>query len=106
MCRDCTLPAWQEHFVFPRTRAPVFPAFPMPIVYPGCFPSPVVTLDGTLLAKNGCMTGGSSGGMEARSQQWDRREIESECDVLLVVNENMWTLCSTRCCVSFARLQQ
>ncbi|GJP54722.1 hypothetical protein CLOM_g13772 [Closterium sp. NIES-68] len=36
----------------------------------------VVALDGTLLAKNGCMTGGTSGGMETRSQRWDEQEVE------------------------------
>ncbi|CAI5458596.1 unnamed protein product, partial [Closterium sp. Yama58-4] len=35
-----------------------------------------VALDGTLLAKNGCMTGGTSGGMESRSQRWDEQEVE------------------------------
>jgi structural maintenance of chromosome 1 len=36
----------------------------------------VVTLDGILLSKSGTMTGGISGGMEARSQKWDDRAIE------------------------------
>ncbi|KAK7277559.1 hypothetical protein RJT34_22574 [Clitoria ternatea] len=36
----------------------------------------VVTVDGTLLTKSGTMTGGTSGGMEARSKQWDDRKIE------------------------------
>lgn len=36
----------------------------------------VVTLDGILLSKSGTMTGGLSGGMEARSQKWDDRAIE------------------------------
>ncbi|KAL3685453.1 hypothetical protein R1sor_003475 [Riccia sorocarpa] len=37
----------------------------------------MVTLDGILLAKSGTMTGGVSGGMEARSQKWDARAVES-----------------------------
>ncbi|KAJ7566192.1 hypothetical protein O6H91_02G092200 [Diphasiastrum complanatum] len=37
----------------------------------------VVTLDGILLAKSGTMTGGISGGMEAKSQKWDDRAIEA-----------------------------
>ncbi|KAG0472907.1 hypothetical protein HPP92_014764 [Vanilla planifolia] len=37
----------------------------------------VVTLDGTLLSKSGTMTGGLSGGMEARSNKWDDSKIES-----------------------------
>ncbi|XP_057449272.1 structural maintenance of chromosomes protein 1-like [Lotus japonicus] len=36
----------------------------------------VVTLDGILLTKSGTMTGGTSGGMEARSKQWDDKKIE------------------------------
>ncbi|XP_024540007.1 structural maintenance of chromosomes protein 1-like [Selaginella moellendorffii] len=36
----------------------------------------VVTLDGILLSKAGTMTGGITGGMEARSQKWDDRAIE------------------------------
>ncbi|CAI0385767.1 unnamed protein product [Linum tenue] len=36
----------------------------------------VVTVDGTLLTKSGTMTGGTSGGMEARSKQWDDKKIE------------------------------
>jgi structural maintenance of chromosome 1 len=36
----------------------------------------VVTVDGTLLSKSGTMTGGTSGGMEARSHKWDDRKIE------------------------------
>eukprot|EP00262_Sarcandra_glabra_P007411 TRINITY_DN20200_c0_g1_i1.p1 TRINITY_DN20200_c0_g1~~TRINITY_DN20200_c0_g1_i1.p1 ORF type:complete len:1219 (-),score=304.96 TRINITY_DN20200_c0_g1_i1:265-3921(-) len=37
----------------------------------------VVTVDGILLTKSGTMTGGISGGMEARSQKWDDRAIEA-----------------------------
>ncbi|KAL6658112.1 hypothetical protein ACP70R_003698 [Stipagrostis hirtigluma subsp. patula] len=37
----------------------------------------VVTLDGILLSKSGTMTGGISGGMEARSKKWDDSSIES-----------------------------
>ncbi|KAL2653551.1 hypothetical protein R1flu_021679 [Riccia fluitans] len=37
----------------------------------------MVTLDGILLAKSGTMTGGVSGGMEARSQKWDARAVDS-----------------------------
>ncbi|GAV83648.1 SMC_N domain-containing protein/SMC_hinge domain-containing protein [Cephalotus follicularis] len=36
----------------------------------------VVTLDGILLTKSGTMTGGTSGGMEARSRQWDDKDDE------------------------------
>ncbi|XP_031403402.1 structural maintenance of chromosomes protein 1 [Punica granatum] len=36
----------------------------------------VVTVDGILLTKSGTMTGGTSGGMEARSKKWDDAEIE------------------------------
>ncbi|XP_009369481.2 structural maintenance of chromosomes protein 1 [Pyrus x bretschneideri] len=36
----------------------------------------VVTVDGILLAKSGTMTGGTSGGMEARSKQWDDKKVE------------------------------
>ncbi|CAM8933284.1 unnamed protein product [Rhodiola kirilowii] len=37
----------------------------------------VVTVDGILLTKAGTMTGGTSGGMEARSKQWDDKKIEA-----------------------------
>ncbi|CAN6554033.1 unnamed protein product [Malus baccata var. baccata] len=36
----------------------------------------VVTVDGILLSKSGTMTGGTSGGMEARSKQWDDKKVE------------------------------
>jgi len=36
----------------------------------------VVTVDGILLTKSGTMTGGTSGGMEARSNKWDDSTIE------------------------------
>ncbi|XP_077250735.1 structural maintenance of chromosomes protein 1-like [Tasmannia lanceolata] len=36
----------------------------------------VVTIDGILLTKSGTMTGGISGGMEARSHKWDDKTIE------------------------------
>ncbi|KAJ8749142.1 hypothetical protein K2173_013749 [Erythroxylum novogranatense] len=36
----------------------------------------VVTVDGVLLTKSGTMTGGTTGGMEARSKQWDDKKIE------------------------------
>ncbi|EOX94450.1 Structural maintenance of chromosome 1 protein, putative isoform 5 [Theobroma cacao] len=36
----------------------------------------VVTVDGILLTKSGTMTGGTSGGMEARSNKWDDKKIE------------------------------
>ncbi|MED6147274.1 hypothetical protein PIB30_042586 [Stylosanthes scabra] len=35
----------------------------------------VVTLDGILLTKSGTVTGGTSGGMEARLKQWDDKKI-------------------------------
>ncbi|KAM0944955.1 putative structural maintenance of chromosomes protein [Dioscorea sansibarensis] len=37
----------------------------------------VVTVDGILLTKSGTMTGGISGGMEARSNKWDDSTIEA-----------------------------
>ncbi|PKA58748.1 Structural maintenance of chromosomes protein 1 [Apostasia shenzhenica] len=37
----------------------------------------VVTIDGILLSKSGTMTGGLSGGMEARSNKWDDSSIEA-----------------------------
>lgn len=37
----------------------------------------VVTVDGILLTKSGTMTGGISGGMEARSNKWDDNTIEA-----------------------------
>lgn len=36
----------------------------------------VVTVDGTLLTKSGTMTGGTSGGMEARSHKWDDKKLK------------------------------
>lgn len=39
----------------------------------------VVTVDGILLTKSGTMTGGTSGGMEARSKQWDDKKVEGLC---------------------------
>lgn len=37
----------------------------------------VVTVEGTLLTKAGTMTGGTSGGMEARSHKWDDKKVEA-----------------------------
>lgn len=37
----------------------------------------VVTLNGTLLTKSGTMTGGLTGGMEARSNKWDNSRVEA-----------------------------
>ena len=45
----------------------------------------MVTLDGILLSKSGTMTGGISGGMEARSQKWDDRAIEGICRACVYV---------------------
>lgn len=45
----------------------------------------VVTVDGILLTKSGTMTGGISGGMEARSNKWDDSKIES-----LKKKKNQW----------------
>ena len=42
-------------------------------------PSLVVTVDGIMLSKSGTMTGGTSGGMEARSKQWDDKKVEGQC---------------------------
>lgn len=36
----------------------------------------VVTVDGILLTKSGTMTGGTTGGIEAKSNQWDDKKIE------------------------------
>ncbi|GLT50674.1 hypothetical protein SLA2020_241430 [Shorea laevis] len=36
----------------------------------------VVTVDGIVLTKSGTMMGGTSGGMEARSNKWDDKKIE------------------------------
>ncbi|KMT09901.1 hypothetical protein BVRB_5g121200 [Beta vulgaris subsp. vulgaris] len=36
----------------------------------------VVSIDGTLLTKAGTMTGGTTGGMEARSNKWEDKKIE------------------------------
>ncbi|GMH02340.1 hypothetical protein Nepgr_004179 [Nepenthes gracilis] len=36
----------------------------------------VVTIDGILLTKSGTMTGGTTGGIEARSNKWDDKKIE------------------------------
>ena len=41
----------------------------------------VVTVDGILLTKAGTMTGGTSGGMEARSHKWDDKKIEGLLDL-------------------------
>ncbi|KAK8572495.1 hypothetical protein V6N12_028548 [Hibiscus sabdariffa] len=38
----------------------------------------VVSVDGILLSKSGTMTGGTSGGMEARSNKWDDKKIEGK----------------------------
>lgn len=38
----------------------------------------VVALDGTLIAKNGNVTGGVSSGMEAKSKRWDDKAVEGE----------------------------
>ena len=36
----------------------------------------MVALDGTLIAKNGNVTGGVSSGMEAKSKRWDDKAVE------------------------------
>lgn len=43
----------------------------------------VVTTNGTLLSKSGTMTGGTSGGMEARSHKWDDKKIEGQWEISL-----------------------
>lgn len=40
----------------------------------------VVTVDGTLLTKSGTMTGGTSGGMEARSHKWDDKRDDRKIE--------------------------
>lgn len=40
-----------------------------------------MTLDGVLLHKAGLMTGGVTGGMEAKSQKWDSRAIDCKNSV-------------------------
>ncbi|KAK4492472.1 hypothetical protein RD792_003281 [Penstemon davidsonii] len=57
----------------------------------------VVTIDGILLTKSGTMTGGTSGGMEARSHKWDddkikglkekKEELESDLEKLGSIRE-------------------
>ena len=42
-------------------------------------PLSVVTTDGILLTKSGTMTGGTTGGIEARSNKWDDKKIEGLC---------------------------
>lgn len=42
----------------------------------------MVTVDGILLTKSGTMTGGISGGMEARSQKWNDQAIEGLCSMI------------------------
>lgn len=39
-----------------------------------------MTVDGILLTKAGTMTGGTSGGMEAKSNKWDDKKIEGWLD--------------------------
>lgn len=41
-----------------------------------------MTLDGILLTKSGTMTGGTSGGMEARSHKWDDKKIDGQLSSL------------------------
>eukprot|EP00958_Prasinococcus_capsulatus_P004389 scaffold406_cov391-Prasinococcus_capsulatus_cf.AAC.18 len=36
----------------------------------------VVSIDGTMIAKSGNMTGGISGGMEERMRRWDQKEVD------------------------------
>lgn len=45
----------------------------------------VVTVDGILLTKSGTMTGGISGGMEARSNKWDDSTIGGLYCVILIL---------------------
>lgn len=48
-----------------------------------------MTVDGILLTKAGTMTGGISGGMEARSNKWDDGKIEGlypSCQSLWLVS--------------------
>lgn len=55
----------------------------------------VVTVDGILLTKSGTMTGGTSGGMEARSHKWDDKKIEglwSSLSMLLWLVAWFWTI--------------
>ncbi|KAL8523126.1 hypothetical protein ACS0TY_013195 [Phlomoides rotata] len=52
----------------------------------------VVTTNGTLLSKSGTMTGGTSGGMEARSHKWEglkkeKEDLESELGKLGSIRE-------------------
>lgn len=48
----------------------------------------VVTVDGILLAKSGTMTGGTSGGMEARSNKWDDKKVEGWFRLFCFLNSN------------------
>lgn len=55
----------------------------------------VVTVDGILLTKSGTMTGGISGGMEARSNKWDDSRIEClYCPIFLLhIYKLIFTIC-------------
>jgi hypothetical protein len=46
-------------------------------------------VDGILLTKSGTMTGGTSGGMEARSKQWDDKKFEGLYYILLICIFNL-----------------
>lgn len=46
----------------------------------------VVSIDGTLLTKAGTMTGGTTGGMEARSNKWEDKKIEGLCSMLRFIS--------------------
>lgn len=37
----------------------------------------VVSLDGTMISKSGNITGGLTGGMEAKSKRWDEQEMNN-----------------------------
>lgn len=60
------------YYLFPVLRSQLQAQF---ILF-SCFVLTVVTTNGILLTKSGTMTGGTSGGMEARSHKWDDKRID------------------------------
>jgi hypothetical protein len=63
----------------------------------------VVTVDGILLTKSGTMTGGTSGGMEARSNKWDDSTIECLYCAISLLHIKICVLFIWQCLTSSAR---
>lgn len=62
-----------------------------------------------MLSKSGTMTGGTSGGMEARSKQWDDKKVEGEFWIAVLSFEfwsgNFW--CGlTVCCLGLKKKKE